>query len=224
MPLASRTQSPVRRTIARPVWLFVVSLFFLIAGAGVASQTAWAAVRTIAVANSTISCTQVSGWARFEPRLHTRGTSSGVETVHLNIALDGCVSPSLPPPIRISGTLTGALVTDTGTSCTTSLGAVARTSVGTLTAKWKTHGAKIGTSSSFAPERIRPVKLHGKKNVNQAVKIGGPGSPRPAVVGDFTGGNGGRGSSFTLTWKQSAATCAVGLSSLPIISGSLTFS
>ena len=146
-----------------------------------------------------------------------------METVHLNIALDGCASPSLPPPIRISGTLTGALVTNTGTSCATSLGAVARASIGTLTAKWKTHGAKIGTSSSFAPEKIRPIKPHGKASVNQAVKIGGPGSPRPVVVGDFTGGNGGRGSSFTLIWKQSAATCAVGLGSLPIISGSLTF-
>jgi hypothetical protein len=165
----------------------------------------------------------VSGTAKFNPRLRTRGTVSGLETVHLDLALTGCSSPALPPPITITGQLKGALVANTGTSCSTSLGTSAYLSVGALSVRWKTHGATISPTSSFAPQRVRPSKVQRQAQTNQTVKVGGPGSPRPSVVGDFTGGNGGRSSSFRLSWKRSAATCSVGLSELPITAGTLTF-
>ena len=222
MSLASPTRSwtPARRRV-----IPAFSLAFLLgASTVVIEQPVFASPPVISVATSTITCTQVTGLATFSPRLRARGTTSGLETVHLNLALSRCSSPALPPPITITGQLKGALVANSGTSCATTLGASPYSSVGTLTAKWKTHKAKIAPASSFAPQRVKLAKVQHMARTNQTIKVGGPGSPRPSVVGDFTGGNGGRGSSFTLSWKRSAVTCSVGLSDLPIVSGALTFS
>jgi len=176
------------------------------------------------VADSTVACTHVSGVETFDPRLRTPGTTHGLETVHLDLALSGCSSPALRPPITIVGQLKGELVADTGTSCSTSLGLSPYTSLGTLTVKWKTHKAKIPPVSTFAPQRIKPAKTGRKAATEQSVKGGGAGSPRPSVVGDFTGGNSGRTSSFTLSWRRTSATCSAGMHVLPIVSGALAFS
>ena len=190
----------------------------------VIGQPVFASAPTISVANATITCTEVKGLATFNPHLRTPGTIHGLETVHLNLALSGCSSPALSPPVTITGQLKGALVSNTGTGCATTLGPSPYSSVGTLTAHWKIHRAKIPPTSSFAPQRVKLAKVQRKAGTNQTIKVGGPGSPHPSVVGDFTGGNGGRSSSFTLSWKRSAVTCSTGLSALPIASGALTFS
>jgi hypothetical protein len=209
----------------RPVAaLFSVGLLLIAGSVLVPSGPAWARARVVSVGNSTVTCTQVSGLEKFEPHLRTRGTVNGLETVHLNLALGGCSSPALPPPITITGLLKGALVANTGTSCSTNFETSPYSSVGTLTVNWKTHKAKVASMSSFTPQRVKLAKVQRKAGTNQTVKVGGPGSPRPSVAGDFTGGNGGRSSSFTLRWKRSAVTCSTGLSELPIVSGALAFS
>jgi hypothetical protein len=223
MNLASPTRTPLhwRRFVASRLLLGVA-----LTGSSLlaAVEPASATPPVISVANSTIACTGVSGLAKFDPHLQAKGTASGLETVHLNLTLTGCSSPALPPPISISGELKGALVANTGTSCSTTLGMSPYSSIGTLTVKWKTHKAKIAPASLFAPQRVKPAKVQHKAGTNQTIKVGGPGSPRPSVVGDFTGGNGGRSSSFTLSWKRSTATCSAGLVALPIVSGALAFS
>jgi hypothetical protein len=219
--------SPTRFRIGVPksgaavvlVGLLVVGASVLLVSAPVSAST-----KVISVANSTVVCTQVAGLEKFDPRLRTRGTVSGLETAHLSLTLSGCSSPALPPPITITGQLKGALVANTGTSCATTLGTSPYTSVGTLTVSWKTHKAKIAPLSAFAPQRVKIARVQRRSRTNQTVKLGGPGSPRPSVIGDFTGGNGGKSSSFTLSWKRSAVTCSVGLSELPIVAGSLSFS
>jgi hypothetical protein len=194
-------------------------------GVLVVTAPAGAAPRVVAVADATVACTHVSGMETFDPQLRPRGTTQGLETVHLDLSLSGCSSPVLPPPITVTGQLKGALATDTGTSCSSALGSSPYASVGTVTVKWKSHKAKIAPSSTFSPQRVKPAKTPRKvAGVNQTVKVGAGGSPRPRVVGDFTGGNGGRTSSFTLSWKRSDATCSVGLHALPIVSGALAFS
>jgi hypothetical protein len=179
----------------------------------------------ITVANATVRCSLVSGLARFTPPIRTAGSDHGLETLHLDLALEGCSSAALPAPISLSGHLKGALVSNNGTSCTTNLGSTSYASVGTLVVRWKTHRAKISPLSDFAPERIHPLMVHrARGGATQTMKIGGSGSPRPSVSGDFTGGDKGRASSFTVAWKQSAATCSVGLGALPIASGTLALS
>lgn len=217
--------SPTRAWNARRRVMAAVSALFFVGAVTVAiDQPVFASAPTISVANSTITCSEVTGLATFSPHLRTPGTTRGLETVHLNLALNGCSSPALPLPVTITGQLKGALVADTGTSCATTLGPNPYSSVGTLTAHWKAHKAKISPTSSFAPQRVKLAKVQRKARTNQTIKVGGPGSPHPSVVGDFTGGNGGRGSSFTLSWKRSAVTCSAGLSALPIVSGALAFS
>lgn len=223
MSLASPTRS--RTTTCRPVAAWVAA-GLLVMGGGllVLATPAGARTPTVSVGNSTVTCSQVSGIEKFGPHLRTPGTVTGLETVHLDLSLNGCSSPALPPPITITGELKGALVADTGTSCSTNLGTSAYSAVGTLTVNWKTHKAKVVPTSTFTPQRVKPAKVQRKAKTNQTLKVGGPGSPRPSVGGDFTGGNGGRSSSFTLSWKRSSVTCATGLSDLPIVSGVLTFS
>ncbi|HEY5024736.1 MAG TPA: hypothetical protein VII76_07150 [Acidimicrobiales bacterium] len=218
--------SPTRLRISAPKPGAAVFLGLLLAGASavVASQPVSASAKVISVANATVVCTQVAGLERFDPHLRTRGTVSGLETVHLSLTLNGCSSPVLPPPITITGQLKGALVANTGTSCATTLGTSSYTSVGTLTVSWKTHKAKIAPLTSFAPQRVKLGRVQRKSHTNQTLKLGGPGSPRPSVIGDFTGGNGGKSSSFTLSWRRSSVTCSVGLNELPIVAGSLSFS
>ncbi len=217
--------SPTRAWNAQWRMIAVVSVVFLVGTVTVVTdQPVFASAPTVSVANATIMCTEVTGLATFSPHLRTPGTARGLETVHLNLALSGCSSPALPPPMTITGQLKGALVANTGTSCATALGPSPYSSVGTLTAHWKTHKAKISPTSSFAPQRVKLAKVQRKARTNQTIKVGGPGSPHPSVVGDFTGGNGGRSSSFTLSWKRTAVTCSAGLSALPIVSGALTFS
>ena len=221
MSLASPTHTwtPRRRMIASVSGVLLVGAVIV-----VIDQPVFASAPTISVANATITCIAVTGLATFSPHLRTPGTIRGLEMVHLNLALSRCSSPALSPPITITGQLKGALVSNTGTSCATTLGSSTYSSVGTLTAHWKIHKAKISPTSSFAPQRVKLAKVQRKAATNQTIKVGGPGSPHPSVVGDFTGGNGGRSSSFTLSWKRSAVTCSAGLSVLPIVSGALTFS
>jgi len=221
MALASPTRSSWWIRVGTST-AFLMGSFVLVAAS--VSGTASARARVVSVDNSTISCTKVTGLARFDPRLRSPGTVKGLETVHLNLALSGCSSSTLPPPITVAGQLQGALVANTGTSCSTSLGTSSYVSVGTLTVDWKVHGAKISRTSSFSPQRVRPEKVRHKASARQSIKVGSPGSPRPSVVGDFAGGNDGKTSSFSLTWDRSAVTCSTGLHDLPIISGTLAFS
>jgi hypothetical protein len=223
MKLASPTHSRAR---AGSVASLVVTGVLLVAvGVLVVTAPAGAAPRVIAVADATVACTHVSGIETFDPKLRARGTTEGLETVHLDLSLGGCSSPVLPPPVTITGQLKGALVANTGTACSTALGTSPYASVGTVTVKWKTHKARIAPISTFSPQRVKPAKTPRKvAGVNQTVKVGAAGSPRPSVVGDFTGGNGGRTSSFSLSWKRSDATCSAALHALSIVSGSLAFS
>jgi len=221
--LASPTRS--RTKTRRPVAAWV-AVGMLVMGGGllVLATPAGAKTPVISVGNSTVTCTKVSGLEKFDPHLRTPGTVNGLETVHLDLSLNGCSSPALPPSITITGELKGALVADTGTSCSTNLGPSPYSAVGTLTANWKIHKAKVPPTSTFTPQRVKLAKVQHRARTNQTLKVGGPGSPRPSVGGDFTGGNGGRSSSFTLSWKRSSVTCSTGLSELPIVSGALTFS
>ena len=223
MKLASPARSPFWRRFRTFPSVLLGSLFVVAASVLVAGPVA-ASDHVIAVANSSVACTQVSGFARFDPRVRSPGTASGREAIHLDLALNGCSSPALPPPITISGALQGALVTGTGSSCSTTLGAGPYVSAGTLTVRWKTHGAKISSTSLFVPQRVRPTQVQRTASARQGIKVGSPGSPRPSIVGDFAGGNAGRASSFKLSWKRSAATCSTGLRYLPIIAGTLAFS
>jgi len=177
--LASPTR--LRHTTPKAVGPWVsVGLLVMSGGLLVLASPSWA--RTpVSVANSTVSCTQVSGLEKFNPRLRTPGTVHGLETVHLDLSLNGCSSPALPPPITITGTLRGALVANTGTSCSTNLGSSPYASVGTLTVNWKVHKAKVLPTSSFTPQRVKLAKVQRRASVNQTLKVGGPGSPRPSV-------------------------------------------
>jgi hypothetical protein len=223
MTLASAARAPDWRKVRTSTPVLLGSLFVFAASVLVSGPVS-ASDHVVAVADSSVSCTQVSGFAKFDPRLRSPGTATGRETIHLDLALNGCSSPALPPPITISGTLQGALVTDTGTGCSSTLEAGPYVSAGTLTVRWKAHGAKISPTSLFVPQRVRPTQVQRTASARQGMKVGAPGSPRPSVVGDFAGGNAGRASSFKLSWKRSAATCSTGLRYLPIISGTLAFS
>lgn len=223
MDLASPARSPVSITV-RHLALVLLGSAIVVGASVLLGGPVSASEHVIAVANSSVACTQVSGLARFDPRLRSPGTAGGRETIHLDLVLNGCSSPALPPPITISGALQGALVTGTGTGCSTTLGAGPYVSAGTLTVKWKTRGAKISPTSLFVPQRVRPTQVQRTASARQGIKVGSPGSPRSSVVGDFAGGNDGRTSSFKVSWKRSAATCSTGLHFLPIISGTLAFS
>ncbi len=211
MTLACPTRSPVRTPVRTSVAVLLGSLVLVGVGVLVVGGPVSASDHVIAVTSSSVTCTQVSGLARFDPRLRSPGTTGGPETIHVDLAFNGCSSPALPPPITISEELQGALVADTGTSCSTSLGDGPYVSAGTLSARWKTHGAKIAPTSLFMPQRVRPTMVQRTTGARQGMKVGSPGSPRPRIVGDFAGANAGRTSSFKLLWKRSAATCSTGL-------------
>jgi hypothetical protein len=179
----------------------------------------------VSLTNATVSCATVTGQAGFSPALRTPGKTSGIEHVHFNLTTGGCTSTALTPPATITGTLKGTLTTNTGTSCATALGTSAYSAVGTLQAHWKIHGARAADTSAFTPQRLAPGKVrHKRSGSTQSAKVGTRGKPHPSVTGDFTGGDGGRTATFSVTWKQTAATCASRVSSLPIVSGTLHFS
>lgn len=225
MVCASCARSDHRSHVGRRLAVLVAGVLAVAVSIVARDGPALAHGPVITVANATVRCTQVTGLAKFAPPIRTGGSDHGLETVHLSLALEGCSSPALPPPISLSGQLKGSLVANNGTSCTTSFGSTSYASVGTLVVRWKTHRAKISPFSDFAPQRVHPLMVHrARSGAIQTMKVGGSGSPRPSVSGDFTGGDKGRASSFTVAWKQSAATCSVGLSVLPIASGALAFS
>jgi hypothetical protein len=188
------------------------------------ADPAVAGIPVVSVANATVACKEITGTATFSPPLRTNGSPQGLETVHLDLTVAGCVSGALPPPITVTGHLKGSMVSDNGQSCATTLAGARYSSVGAFIVQWRTHGAKIAPDTQYSPQRVRPVKARPKsKTPTEAVELGAA-SGKPTVAGDFTGGDGGKSSSLTLDWLQSAATCATGLHSLPITAGALSFS
>ena len=223
MHLASPTRAPRRPSYTLLALAAVVSVSAL----SVAFDIPAAAARrpAIALGNATVSCSTVTGEARFSPQLRTGGTTQGIDKVHFDLALSGCSSPALPPPITISGKLTGSLVANNGTSCASNLQTSGFDAVGSLSVRWKVHGARVDTSSTFTPQRLALSKVrHKHKVATQSAKVGARGKPHPSVTGDFTGGDSGRAASVTVTWDQAAETCATGIKTLPIVGGTLRFS
>jgi hypothetical protein len=216
----SLLHNAVRRSVATlGAAVVVIGTIVLTGGAAVAS------IPTVNVANATVSCQDVTGGATFSPALRAAGNAQGLETVHLDLALTGCSSASLPAPAILVGHLTGSMAADDGDTCAANLTGMRYASLGDFTVRWKAHHAKIAALSTFSPGRVRPVKVRGKGGLtNESIKLGKAGGGRATVLGAFTGGNGGSGSSLELRWSTSAATCAAALHALPIESGSLSFS
>ncbi len=148
-------------------------------------DTAVASIPVTTVADATVSCQGVSGGATFSPALRAKGTAEGLETVHLDLALTGCTSPALAAPATLVGHLTGSMTADNGDTCGANLTSMRYTSLGDFTVRWKAHHARIATTSTFAPGKVRPVKVRGKGGVtNESIKLGkaGAGGRRSSVT------------------------------------------
>ena len=101
--------------------------------AGVGVTNAWAST----VATGTVTCTGVSGSAKFSPALTSSGPTSGTEKITTKITFSHCTTSgsNVTAHSNATGSAKGTITDSTGSSCTGLFGVINVSA--SLPVKWK---------------------------------------------------------------------------------------
>jgi hypothetical protein len=162
---------------------------------------------TVNATTYSISCTGLTGSAKFNPGLMLT-TGSPTETVSLKAALSGCTatpSGGGAAITSISGSASGTIHSDASAGCTGLNGAA--TDTGTLTVKWKATPKLSSGSTVFSVNTVTGGTDPGSATTPQFV-LSSPNS----VSGSFQGSDGGASSVITAdsTSNEGAVVAACG--------------
>ncbi len=183
------------------------------------SAPAWAAGVN---ATGSVTCTGVSGSAKFSPPLKNGGSTSGTEKITVKFALSSCT----PSGSNVSGTGTGSakgtITTNSGNSCAGLLGV--RNVAASLPVKWKGFTPKANPSTLSLTQVDAEAAGH---NGNPAFAWGSQAQSTTApatVTGSFptTTGHGEVDASISAATLAADCGSTKGLKSLGFDAGSIT--
>jgi hypothetical protein len=178
-------------------------LGFLAATGGIAGAKAL----PINVSTDHVTCTTVTGSAKFSPALQLSGSSS--ETTSIKLDLSGCTisGPVATPGVTVTGKGAGTL--DSATNNALALeGTNAVT--GSITIKWKAVGGKL----SLATSTVTPTSLTGAAQSDGYASFALD-SGSASVSGDFAGTDSGSTSNLYVETVQTTAALTTEISAGP---------
>jgi len=156
----------------------------LIVGAGVA-----AASGGVDATHATVTCTTVSGSAKFSPPISS-SEAAGTTTTKVKATLGGCTASGIVGLTVTSGKTSGSFTSNSHVVGTNGCSALAGVSpeTGTLTTKWKTS-PKLTSGSSVTP--VTEVNGYLAGDGNAGFELPKPGDPASGT-GSFQGTDGGK--------------------------------
>jgi hypothetical protein len=157
----------------------------LIVGGGVA-----AASGGVDATHYTVTCTTVSGSAKFSPPI-TSSEAAGTTKTTVKATLGGCTAVGTPTVTVTSGKTSGSFTSTSHVAGTNGCSALAGTSVesGSLTTKWKTS-PKLTSGSSVTP--VTETYGYAASDGHAGFELPKPGDPASGT-GSFEGTDGGAG-------------------------------
>jgi hypothetical protein len=171
----------------------------LIVGAGVAS----AGAPPVDATHATLTCTTVSGSAKFSPAITTNEAAGSTKTT-VKAKLGGCTASGVAGLTVSSGKTSGSFTSNPHAAGTNGCTALAGTSpqTGSLTTKWKTS-PKLSSGNSVTPVTEVYGTIAGDGNAE--FELPKPGDPASGT-GSFQGTDGGAADQTNAESTQPATT------------------
>jgi hypothetical protein len=200
----------------------IVAIAIPVAGiAGFGGVNAWAKGAPV-TATGTVTCTTISGSAKFKPALISSGATSGTETITTKLTMSGCTTSGSNVSGTGKGAVKGTITTDMGNSCTGLFGVIDTTA--SLPVKWSGFSSKIATST------INITQVDGEAagaNGNPAFAWGSQAqaTTNPSTVtGSFATSSGSGEVDASISASTLATNCASkkGIKALDFSAGSIT--